>query len=497
MKRFWLFALFVAVSMLALNVSAFADESSTDSAEDVNSALGSLASRVANLEKNSGFNVQVHGFVETDMINDSTQSFTEVVGDGAVKPPGSYAGDNGESLMSMRNTRLSVLATAPEIGGWKTKAYIETDFYGYNPGPGYAATSGVTTSANVSTEANEYHIYTQPVLRMRHAFLDAENDGWDILVGQYWTFFGWTGDYILATVDVSPIMGTIYEREPQVKVMKTLKFGDDAKLQIGVDAERPEQLLTTLPNFNAGIRFIMDSWKGGFAYATGASKLAPFSIGITGRAANYVWEAPLVATTNDLVYGNVWGQAVAVNALIPILPANDLKDFSAVITGEWTAGAGDADAFNGGFTGGLSAISNAAYAANVDAGMGGFLGNNFSLAQLTSWNAQLQIHLPKDIGSIVTAGYGEVFSYNVGALASTPGGAVLSKSASSYNDDSNMFANIMQDMTDNIRLGVEYVRFDTHYLNSFATGNPIPAGTKASTNDAIDNRVQVSAWYRF
>jgi hypothetical protein len=56
---------------------------------------------------------------------------------------------------------------------------------------------------------------------------------------------------------------------------------------------------------------------------------------------------------------------------------------------------------------------------------------------------------------------------------------------------------VMQDCTDNIRIGAEYVRFDTHYLNSFVTGNPIPAGTKPSTNDAIDNRIQLSAWYRF
>jgi hypothetical protein len=58
MKRFWLFGLFLASALVALNAPAFAKETTesqdtqdmTDTMDDVNSALGSMAIRVSNLE---------------------------------------------------------------------------------------------------------------------------------------------------------------------------------------------------------------------------------------------------------------------------------------------------------------------------------------------------------------------------------------------------------------------------------------------------------------
>jgi len=51
-----------------------------------------------------------------------------------------------------------------------------------------------------------------------------------------------------------------------------------------------------------------------------------------------------------------------------------------------------------------------------------------------------------------------------------------------------MFANVMQNITDNMRMGLEYVRFDTHYVNQ-TSSNHEP--------NALDHRVQFSTYYYF
>ncbi len=495
MKRFWLFAMLLAGTLVALNAPAFAKDaeeggSSSADTEDINSAIGGLASRVSNLEH--AVKVEIHGFAETDAIVDDTRSFTEVVGNAAVVRPGSFAGDNGWSQLSMRNSRIALLATS-DVEGWKAKGYIEADFLGYDPAPAYA--SAPASAAGTNSEIN---FYVAPTLRLRHAYLDLQKDGWDIMAGQYWTLFGWNMDYVLASVDVQPVMGTLYERTPRIGVMKTIGNANDMQVQIAVDAERPEQKDSGLPNLNAGLRFVLNSWKGRFSYATGAASTRALSVGISATERNYVWPlADTAAASNvNFLLNNVWGQSVAVDALIPLLPFEEGKDNpSAVVTGEWTMGSGYADALNG-YTGGQSAMASSGVFPNMDAGIAGFDTNgNFTLIQEQSFNGQLQIHLPPSIGTFLTVGYGETFSPNVSGLT---GAAVNGTTVSGanqlklYNDDMCMFANVMQDISPNIRVGVEYARFDTHYSNS-----PAAYGGTNAGYDAIDHRVQLSTWYRF
>ncbi len=489
MKRFWLFALFLAGAMLALNASAFADEgstTSTDTMEDVNAAIGNLSNKVNALEK-KGLNVEIHGFEETDMINDSTQSFNETVANSAVKLPGTYAGDNGWTQFSIRNSRISLLATGAEVMGWKTKGYFEGDFLGYDPGPGY----GASPSAPTASDNNEYKFYTQPTFRLRHAYLDAQNDGWEILVGQWWSLFGWNMDYTLASVSVAPDMGTLYERTPQLRVMKTIGDDKGAQVQIAVDAEKPEQNISEMPNLNAGVRFLLNDIKGSYAPATGAAKMVPLSIGLSETNANYVW-AYNFGNNQNFNYQNEWGSAIAADILIPFLPVGEDKDdFSVVGTGEWSYGAGDTDGFNGGGFSGLTGLTTpgssfSTYQANLDPGVAGLTSTGqFQLVLLQNVTGQIQVAFPKSIGTRVTFGYGEIFSPNDGGLTKTPGYS----GKSVYNDDSNMFVNIMQDFTPNIRAGLEYARYDTHYVNS-------TTATSAGV-DAIDHRIQLSTWYRF
>jgi hypothetical protein len=466
MKRIWLLVLLMAGSLVALNIPVFADEASTDSMEDVNAALGTLSNRVNTLEK-KGPSLEVHGFAELDYIfDDNIMGLgTEIIGDSAQVPhAGGYQQNNGQAQFSPRNSRIDALSQTT-VDGWATKGYVEGDFFGINFGAnGAAVTSG---SENTATGGSELKEYTQPTFRLRHAYLDAQKDGWDIMAGQYWTLFGWNADNVLATVDVQPIMGTIYERTPRLGVMKT--FGDDAQVQIAVDAERPEQAFSMVPNFNAGIRFKLNDWTSQFSYATGASKLVPLSVGISGTYRTYDY---LPTTAGAFKLDSFAGQGVAVDAQIPVLTATDanVKDNSTLIlTGEWMIGEGVADALNGWNGGGESTPTDME---GLDAGIvGSATGLTNLIIDDQSWNAQLQFHLPQSIGTYLTFGYGEVYSDNARRMT-----------GATYNDDNGIFVNVVQDFTNNIRAGVEYARFQDNYLN----------------NDyGVDHRIQLSTWYRF
>jgi hypothetical protein len=467
MKKLWLLALTVALA--SLNMPAFAD----DSMEDLNQAIGSLTNRVSTLEKKPGVSVDIHGFVQSDFINTTTESFAETVGDGAVSRTAPNT-NNGNTQFSLRNSRISLLGKE-SAGDWNFKGYVEADFLGIPNGSGTLATGG-----------SEYKYYTQPTLRMRHAYVEGDtNDGWQILAGQYWTLFGWDMDYVLATVAEAPVMGTLYERIPQVMVKKTVGDEKGMQVQLAVSAEKPDQDIAQIPNLNAGVRLVMNDMKGYFCGSTGATKLQPLSVGLSERNAEYAWNDPNT-NPNNVFNATEWGSAVAADALIPILMANEGKDdASIVLTGEWTVGAGDTLAFNGGGFGGgskygtfpsptVTTTGAAGYTTELDGGEGVFVaGSGLVLQQLESYNAQLQITLPRSIGTIFTGGYGEVFGLNGNALGE------------SYNDDSNYFVNVMQDVSKSVRVAAEYSMYSTHYTT-------VGAGQVSN-----DQRFQVSTWYRF
>jgi hypothetical protein len=485
---------FAALGLAALlaAVGAHADDSGSDQSaiEDLRASLGALTARMNSVESKSGSGVEVHGFAEIDMFNDDTQSFQEVVGEGGVKlPNSSYASNNGVTQFSPRNSRIDVLGKT-EMGDWKAKGYVEGDFFGFEgSGPAFGTVAAGTDDASLPSE---YKFYSQPTFRLRHAYLDAENSssGLEILAGQWWSLYGWNMDYVLATVAVNPVMGTLYQRTPQFRVQENLG-GKDWTLQIAADAERPAQAVSDAPNVVEGVRFKLNGWKARFAPATGASKAVPFSIGVSEYNARYDWVVSSTAGSNE-TDSNVWGSAVAGDIFVPIMPSDD-DGFSIALVGEATSGAGDTLGFNGGGFTGLKqfgavggAFATNAVESNADAGAIGLDKNNrVNLVQIDSYNAQLQVSLPRSIGTLVTVGFGDIFSPNAQAMVGTPGFAANSV----YDSDITYFANVMQDFGP-IRFGLEYAEFCTNYL-------ALGAAQTGPNVTAYDHRVQFSSWYRF
>ncbi len=475
MKRFMLFAIFLTGMLAVLTAPASAqDNNGGDSAsalqEDLNSAIGSLTNRIANVEKKEAMQIEIHGFAEEDVDYDTMTTGKNEYLPNIGLPRSGEANATAQMQQSMRNSRIDFLAKT-NVDGWITKGYLEGDFLG----------------ASNTSEAN---LYVAPTFRIRHAYLDIQKDGWDIMAGQYWTLFGWNMDYVLASVQPQPIMGTMYERTPRLGVMKTM--GDDAQVQIAVDAERPEQSISAYPNVDAGIRFVLNDWKGDFSYATGASKKVPLSIGISGTFRSYnVGNLNVGGTAGTTeAYGNndyIQGKGIAVDAMIPIVPASDTDSPSLTASCEWMYGNGVADELNS-FSGGVTTpyslpsgitLADSGIMGEYTAG-GAHISPAFGLIDTESYNAQIQIHLPKSIGTFFTFGYGEVFSDNIGTF-------LAYSAANAYNNDTNIFGNVMQDVTDNVRVAFEVDLATTHYLNTVANQSQSPQ----------DTRLALGTWYRF
>src|SRR5262245_33868269 len=79
--------------------------------------------------------VSLYGFVELDIIRDSTQSFHERAGNELVSRPSTYEGEHGRLMLSARHTRLGLKLDGPGSGSGSvtTSAAVEMDFLGNQP----------------------------------------------------------------------------------------------------------------------------------------------------------------------------------------------------------------------------------------------------------------------------------------------------------------------------------------------------------------------------
>jgi hypothetical protein len=415
------------------------------------------------LDKDS-WKVLMGGFAELDMINDSTRSLTEVPGNTGIARPGTPNGDNGRSQMSARNSRLAFSVLPPATEEWATKGYFEMDFLGYDPTP----------NAGNPSEAG---FFDNPTFRIRHLYLQAEKNGWTILAGQYWNLFGWQPANVLDTVSVAGVVGELYSRNPQVRLTKTMSLTDLLGTQIAIAATRPVERDSSIPNGEAGIRFTYAGWKGAFTAASGDVTADPMSIGLSGTVRDLAHPSGTAGQETHVV-----GSALAVDAVIPILPVSDSKDVSnsLVFSGEFTTGKGYGDLFSS-WSGGLSYLATPAAAGspipNLDAGLAGFDANGaYQLVDLQTFNVGLQYHLPWQLNTWVNVSYAQLSSDNVNSLTGS-----IAAGSFSYNRLELITANLYHDFTANVRAGVEYAHMTTTYSDGVQAKN---------------DRIQVSTWFR-
>lgn len=426
--------------------------------------------------------VQMGGFVELDTINDSTRSFLEVVGNNPVAS-GGFAGNNGRTQFSIRNTRLAFTVLPPPQTDWRTEGYLEFDLFGYQPDAGLGTSANPSTGVAGTFGNTESLLYTNPALRIRHAFFSAQRDGFQVLLGQYWTLFGWTPYYLLQTASVQPVTATLYERTEQVTVTQTIGSPEPAGTRVmgAFSITRPVQRDSAIPGLDLGLKLSSGMRRAGFVSPMGDIMAEPMSLAVSGTFRAF--ETPQTAVPgNYTAQTHYLGEAIAVNALLPILSTSDPNAYAntLALVGSFTAGRGYGDELPG-WTGNLARLPDGTLPAvssqtSLDPGEGGFDGNgNFQLLNIQTWNAQFQYHLPAGWDSFTTWGYGRLYSNNVISL-------VAAQNSVQYDRAEVYYGNFFHDFSRQIRAAIEFDHFKTHYVNTFV---------------AQDDRCMASFWFRF
>jgi hypothetical protein len=449
-----------------------------------------------------------YGFVEGDFIYDSTQSFNDLAGNALVARPNgqappvnpnapntqeTYAGSNGQTQFSVRNTRFGFRLKPPAIGNVYTSALLEMDFLG-------------TQSIGSGTgQVTENAFFTSPLPRIRHAAFRIETPVVDFLIGQYWDLFGWQNVYTPNTVEIQGLPGELYSRNPQIRVSKTI-HAYPVTLEVAIAAKRPPSRGSEAPEGEGGVRLALDSWTGMQTVGATGTSIMPASVAFTGDYRRF--EVPAIDSLIPTKTVTTSSTSVAADAFLPVLPATkDKRDNALSLTGEFVYGAGIADLYTG-LTGGVvfPAIPNntglaavPAWPQNIDNGLVDYDISGFSLhpIQWTTYIVGLQYYLPALGGKVwVSANYSHTQSRDttfLGNYAATSdyarigtgvaGGkgvnAAIDPNAYYYPNSTAQVragedwwdANLFYDPVPSVRLGVELAEFIDHYVDGFTATN--------------------------
>lgn len=428
----------------------------------------------------SKWSTQLYGFVEADFINDTTQSFNDLAGNGNIARSGTYAAEHGRAQFGVRNSRIGFNVNAPDAGSLKVSGKLEMDFFGNQPGnPGtQSAASGAATTPGLVSEAG---FYGNPTFRVRHFFVKAENPALTVLAGQYWELFGWQDMFHPNTVDIQGIPGQIYSRAPQLRLSHM--FASAAfNLDIAAAALRPPQRDSDRPDGQGGIRFIFNQWKGMRTAGGTGTRDDALQFGISAVKRRYV--IPMFSTSSnpDTLRKDGWG--LSYDAFIPVIPGTmKNRSNSLTITGSYVRGSGIADLYTSMPGPGEPSLSGGTYFPDVDSGLIVFDGTTSEKprdAYTINWNSAMvgiQYYLPFGGNWWISANATRMDSTNAKGLA-----AESATTTKVYYNSRWADVNLFWDVSPAMRWGLEYAYFHQTY---------------ADGQGASDRRLQLSAFLLF
>jgi hypothetical protein len=431
------------------------------------------------LSVTSKFSATLYGFVEFDSILDSTQSFNDLAGNGTIARSGSFAANHDRMTFGARNSRLGFKLKGPETESIKSSAVAEMDFLGNQPqgSPSPAGSPAVSESA----------YFASPTFRIRHMALKFETPFVDILAGQYWQLFGWQSNFHPNSVDLQGLPGQVYSRAPQLRLSHAFKT-DAVNVEVAVAAVRPAQRDSGLPDGQAGLRLIVNDWKGMRTAGGTGTSIDPASIGVSGLARRF--RLPIFSSTMPADQTQtINGYGLSLDAFLPVVPATATNwDNALTLTGSFVRGQAIADQFTG-LSGGVSLVSPTAasgttsnFTSDIDNGLVIFDSNGQMHA--IRWQAELvglQYYLPTTPFRMwVSANYSHMSSSDIKNIVVGTTGSNINTKIFDKSDfaDGNLFV----DATQSIRFGLEYAWFRQTDLDGVKNTN---------------HRVQLSCFYIF
>ena len=405
-----------------------------------------------------------YGFAELDTMLDSTQSFSEVAGNGVIVKPGT-AYDNGRFQETIRNTRLGFALETPDWGGVQGSALIEGDFFGFDPNPAYP---------NPATQPSEANFYTAPTFRIRHAWVKIASPFVDVLGGQSWSVLGGAGGFQPASVALQGLVGEIYQRTEQVRLGKTLGFGG-SKLEILVAALRPYQRDIAIPDLSGMLRLEIGGWTGYKSSGGTGGGLANLQVAVSAVTKQFRAAPAKPASTTDWTTAS--GSAVAVDAIVPIIPATKASHAGAMtLVGEASTGSGYNDSFTGlnaGISGvGAPAGAAASYATTIDTGAVGWVGSALTAVDYQSLLLNLQYCVSSSV--LLSGIYSAMLSDNSFQFAKGGNGTYVANRYASLA--------VLWDVTPATRVGLEGAWTSQHLSDN---------------HTRINRRALASMWFYF
>jgi hypothetical protein len=398
----------------------------------------------------SKWDATFYGFVQAQGLIDETQSFNEQAGGTLVQRPETYAGSHKRFQTSIRNSRLGFKMSTPEFMGMKAYGMAEMDFLGNQP-----------------SDASEAALFNSPTFRVRHFNFRLDTGWFEILAGQWWQLIGWNPIFVPATGEIQGLPGQIYGRTQQLRLSKLVK-GDAVGFEIAAAASRPPQRDGAAPDGQAGLRVMLNGWKGLRTAGGAGTQVDPLQIGISGAVRRFaVKEFAPVPKTEQIATG----YAVSGDILLPVIPATmEERGNALTLTGSLYEGQGFTDMFsstNGGV--GVPALpaatmGGAAQAADIDAGLVAYDANhNLQTVEWHGFMAGLQYYVPPSGTFWVSLNYNQMRSNNVSELGFA--GAKVRRQIQWFD------ANLWLDVTNSVRFNVEGSLFRDTYVDETTASN--------------------------
>jgi hypothetical protein len=387
----------------------------------------------------SDWKLTIFGFAEADAMRDSTRSFNDGLNNSVVAHAGTQAGDNPRLQFTIRNSRIGFNLEAPTFGGIRSTALLEFDLFGNQPSINSGGgSSGQAPGSGFTTEGAYFN---NAAFRVRHAYMKIEDAFVDVLAGQTYYLLGWQNYFFGATCGFLGMPNELFNRTVQVRLSHTFE-SDPVNIEIAAGGFRPVQRDSAIPDLQAGVRIALNNWKGMTTPGSGGTGALPASIGVSGLVRQFKVDpyAPLPGPPIPLA-----GWALAVDALIPIIPVKDSTDRgnALTLTAEFVTGTGDADQYTGMTAGatmpnvyplpadtpvnaagmsvpqatGAAPLVGVPYTPDVDPGLVAFDSNG--ILHTINWQSFLvgfQYYLPPTGRLFISGNYSQVTSSNIASL---------------------------------------------------------------------------------